>query len=59
MQCTHELEIRFPTWMGIEPWHIPECQGSSPIQVGNLNTIHLLKLRLPCKVTKVSFIDFI
>ena len=21
MQYSHELEIKFPTWMGIEPWH--------------------------------------
>ena len=21
MQCPHELEIKFPTWMGLEPWH--------------------------------------
>ena len=38
MQCPHELEIKFPTWMGLELarlWtHNPECQGSSPIQVG-------------------------
>ena len=34
MQCPHELEIKYLTWMGLEPWtHNPECQGSSPIQV--------------------------
>ena len=21
MQCPHELEIKFPIWMGLEPWH--------------------------------------
>ena len=29
MQCPDELEIEFPTYN-------LECQGSSPIQVGNL-----------------------
>ena len=41
MQCPHELEIKYLTWMGLEPcgklaklWtHNPESQGSSPIQV--------------------------
>ena len=21
MQCPHELEIKYLTWMGLEPWH--------------------------------------
>ena len=51
MKCPHELEIKFPTWMGLEPIQsrVPRL---SPIQVGNFiddilhNYILILKVFL-------------
>ena len=28
MQCPHELRIKLPTWMGLEPWHSGLCVQS-------------------------------
>ena len=41
MQCPYELEIKFPTWMGLELWH-------SGLRVQSLSNF----LQLQCQTCK-------